>query len=47
MTEKQVSELIQIFKDMQRDISDMKTEMRRQKNELEEIKHILKIGLSQ
>ena len=47
MTEKQVCELIQIFKDMQRDISDMKTEMRRQKNELEEIKYILKMGLSQ
>lgn len=45
MTEEQAKELIQIFKEMQQDISDIKTEMKKQSEETEKIRKIMRNSL--
>lgn len=45
MTEEQAKELIEIFKEMQRDVSDMTNEMKKQREELENIRKIIRNSL--
>ena len=42
MSEEQAKELIAIFREMQQDISDMKTEIKKQNEELSAIRQIIR-----
>ncbi len=42
MTEEQAKEMILILKEIHQDISDIKLEMKKQKEEIEDIKYIVK-----